>query len=218
MPRTRRLPPDQLLSARRAQILDAATAVFAQKGYHRATIKEIAHAANLADGTLYLYFSSKTDLLLGILDRLNETDQRAEQLAQGVSVDFKSFFAAYLRHRLAVLQPTRAMLRAVLPELLVDAELRARYHERVIAPTLALGERYVRAQIDQGRLRPVDAALATRAMAGLVLGLLLLQLLGDESPAAFGDDTPEALAVLLFDGLRPLGSPAEAPEELDPSE
>ncbi len=40
----------QLIAARRKQILDAAVRVFADKGFHRATIRDIAQAAGIADG------------------------------------------------------------------------------------------------------------------------------------------------------------------------
>ena len=68
----------QLTAARRNQILDAATKVFAEKGFQRATIKEVAKEAGIADGTIYIYFKNKNALMLGILDRLNATEQRAE--------------------------------------------------------------------------------------------------------------------------------------------
>lgn len=192
-----------LVATRRTQILDAATAVFAARGFSRATVRDVARAAGIADGTIYIYFPSKTDLLIGILDRLNETDQRDEQLAQALTSDFQSFFAAYLAHRLSVLAPTYDMLRAVLPELLVDTDLRELYFHRVVAPTLAQGERYIQALIEQGKLRTVDAALATRAISGMVLGLLLLRMLGDDYLAAHGSDIAGPLATLLFEGLRP---------------
>jgi TetR/AcrR family fatty acid metabolism transcriptional regulator len=70
-----------VIQARRTQILDAATRVFAEKGFHHATIKDIARVAGIADGTIYTYFSSKTDVMLGILNRLNETTEREQQLA-----------------------------------------------------------------------------------------------------------------------------------------
>ncbi|MFL7790868.1 MAG: helix-turn-helix domain-containing protein, partial [Anaerolineae bacterium] len=46
----------QLIEARRNQILDAAAAVFAEKGFHRTTTKEIASRAGIAEGTIYNYF------------------------------------------------------------------------------------------------------------------------------------------------------------------
>jgi AcrR family transcriptional regulator len=54
-----------LVTARHNQILGAATTVFAEKGGHRATIKDVARAAGIADGTIYTYFSSKTEVLQG---------------------------------------------------------------------------------------------------------------------------------------------------------
>src|SRR6266436_461614 len=53
---------------RRARILDAAVKVFAERGYFSSTVAEIARAAGVADGTIYLYFKSKDDLLLRLFD------------------------------------------------------------------------------------------------------------------------------------------------------
>src|SRR5919199_2262443 len=53
---------------KRARILDAAVKVFAERGFHSATVAEIARAAGVADGTIYLYFKSKDDLLLELFD------------------------------------------------------------------------------------------------------------------------------------------------------
>ena len=53
---------------KRARIMDAAIKVFAERGFHTATVAEIARAAGVADGTIYLYFKSKDDLLLRLFD------------------------------------------------------------------------------------------------------------------------------------------------------
>src|SRR3954447_1880793 len=94
---------EQLIAARRNQILEAATTVFANKGFHRATIRDVAKAAGIADGTIYIYFENKTALLMGILDRLNETDQRQAHFDQSADMDMDSFFRLHLRQRLEVL-------------------------------------------------------------------------------------------------------------------
>lgn len=44
-------------------ILDAAGNVFARLGFYKATISQIAHEAGVADGTIYLYFKNKDDIL-----------------------------------------------------------------------------------------------------------------------------------------------------------
>ncbi len=44
---------ERRIAARKEQILDAAAQVFAAKGFHRATTKEIAEAADVSEGTIY---------------------------------------------------------------------------------------------------------------------------------------------------------------------
>jgi len=194
-----------LITARRNQILDAATTVFAEKGFHRATIKDVARAAGIADGTIYTYFSSKTEVLLGILNRLNESTEREMQFALGSEQDVRAFFKAYVRQRISLIWPNAEVFRAVLPEMLVNAELRDLYYQQVLVPTFRVAEHYFLAQIEEGQLRKVDVPLAVRAIAGTVFGLLMTQLLGDELIAARWEELPEVLTTLMFDGLKPIG-------------
>jgi TetR/AcrR family transcriptional regulator, fatty acid metabolism regulator protein len=195
----------QLAAARRTQILDAATRVFAAKGFNRATIRDVARDAGVADGTIYNYFANKTDLLFGLLDRLNDTERRPASLTQvteaPVGDSFRDYFRAYLRERVEALWSNADLFRAVLPELLANPALRARYYDEVIAPTMALGEGAFRALVATGTVRDVDLPLSVRIVAGSVLGLMVLQLLGDETLAARWQEIPDAIAELLFPGL-----------------
>jgi AcrR family transcriptional regulator len=56
--------------AHREEILDAAEEVFVRKGYHQATIEEIAQKAEFATGTLYNFFDSKEDLYQQVMLRI----------------------------------------------------------------------------------------------------------------------------------------------------
>ena len=185
-------------AARRKQILDAATQVFAEKGFHRATIKDIARVAGIADGTIYTYFASKDEVLLAVLDRLNETTERKQQFVLGDEQDLKAFFRAYLQQRMALLWPNAEVFRAVLPELLVNGELRKRYYEQVLAPTIAVGEQFSQGQSEQLQ---INIPLTVRAIAGTLLGLLLLQLLGDQEIAEQWEELPNVLTTLFFDKI-----------------
>jgi AcrR family transcriptional regulator len=197
-------PSQELVAAaRRKQILDAATRVFAEKGFHRATIKDIARVAGIADGTIYTYFASKTEVLLGILHRLNESTEREQQLTLEGEQDLRSFFTTYLRQRMALLWPNAEVFQAVLPEMLVNEELRALYYQQVLVPTFTVAEHSLQAQRGAGQLQGLDVSLTARAIAGLLLGLLTLQLLGDEVIARRWEELPEVLTTLLFDGLQP---------------
>ena len=46
------------------RILDAAIRVFARKGFYNSTIADVAKVAEVAEGTIYLYFKNKDDLLI----------------------------------------------------------------------------------------------------------------------------------------------------------
>lgn len=191
----------QLAAARRTQILDAATRVFASKGFNRATIRDVARDAGVADGTIYNYFANKTDLLFGLLDRLNDTERRPASLAQASEAPLEDFFRAYMRERVEALWSNADLFRAVLPELLANPDLRARYYDEVIAPTMALGEMAFGALAASGMAPDLDPALSARVVAGSVLGLMTLQLLGDETLAARWRELPDAIADLLLPGF-----------------
>ena len=70
--RARRAPERQAAGARggdkRERILDAAVRVFARKGFHATRVSEVAKAAGVADGTIYLYFNSKEHLLISLFE------------------------------------------------------------------------------------------------------------------------------------------------------
>ncbi|HVR62508.1 MAG TPA: TetR/AcrR family transcriptional regulator [Polyangia bacterium] len=55
---------------KRQRILDAAVSVFAQKGFFASRINDVASAAGIADGTVYLYFESKDDILIKLFDEV----------------------------------------------------------------------------------------------------------------------------------------------------
>lgn len=60
------------ISDKREAILRSAIKVFAQKGYFNAKVADVAGAASIADGTVYLYFKSKEEILHSIFDRAME--------------------------------------------------------------------------------------------------------------------------------------------------
>ncbi len=53
---------------KRGRILDAAVKVFARSGFHATRVSEVAKAAGVADGTIYLYFASKEELLVSLFE------------------------------------------------------------------------------------------------------------------------------------------------------
>jgi AcrR family transcriptional regulator len=84
MPVSGRTKKDVLSDFRKSELLIAARAVFGKKGFHDASIEEIAEMAEVAKGTVYLYYKSKRELYLEALrfgvESLNtELKARADQ-------------------------------------------------------------------------------------------------------------------------------------------
>jgi AcrR family transcriptional regulator len=192
----------QLIDARRNQILDAAITVFAEKGFHKATIKDIAKVAKIADGTIYNYFANKTALVLGILDRLNETDQREEHFDLSTEMDLRAFFRMYVQRRFAYLDPNGyAMFQVLIPEILTNNELRETYYRQVIEPTFQKVEPFYQIWIDRGDLKPFDIPLMTAAISSMFLGLIMLRLIGDEYLISQWDQLPDLITNIVLDGI-----------------
>src|SRR3954470_22007742 len=79
---------------RRTQLLTAARAVFAKKGYDEATISEIVTRAGVAQGTFYLYFPGKESLAGAFAEQLSE---RFAEVAEEKSARSRSFDGALVR-------------------------------------------------------------------------------------------------------------------------
>lgn len=192
---------DLVVRARREQIVEAATRVFAEKGFRRATTREVAREAGVSEGTIYNYFEGKDALLMAILEKLNETERRAEDFEEGMATDFRGFLREYLRRRMSLIWENREVFRVVLSEMLVNRELSELYLRRIVEPTMRIAEENFRWRMEQGEVRQTDAPLAMRSVAGAVLGVLILGLLGDEEVGSRPDEIPDVLAGLLIQGL-----------------
>jgi len=195
------------ITGRKEQILDGAARVFAEKGFHAATTREIADAADVSEGTIYNYFASKEDLLLGIMDRLVEVASFDEMLDQSLFTDPRDFLVALLHFRYGFNQQHRAMIQAILSEILINPTLAERYRERIMAPLLALVEGHVQARIDAGQLRPVDTSLLASFFAAFFIGLATLLILGDVQDQEAWDALARFSARVIFDGLTATDEP-----------
>jgi AcrR family transcriptional regulator len=192
-----------LVTARQGQILQAAAKVFAEKGFSHATIRDVAQAAGIADGTIYNYFKNKDALLLGILDQLNETPERAAQFAEAASLGLEQWTHQYFQKRYAAFSGEgRRVFQVVLAEALGNRELRAAYAGQVAQPTYAVAEAFFRQWMAEGALRPLDPAVTTRLVSAMFLGVLVLQLIGDPVLDTHEAELPGLMADLILHGLK----------------
>src|SRR5438067_6163293 len=78
--------PSPAAAPKRELILRAATDVFASRGFFNAQVADVARAAGVAAGTVYLYFRSKDDLLVSIFERtMRDALAEGREAVAGVS-------------------------------------------------------------------------------------------------------------------------------------
>jgi TetR/AcrR family fatty acid metabolism transcriptional regulator len=193
---------ERVKQEREGRILDAAAAVFADKGFHRATIHEIAELADVADGTIYNYFESKFDLLVEIMARVAELERFQAQLVQALDSDVRDFFVTAFDDRLEYIEQAEEMLQAVLPEVFVNPRLREQFYRQYVLRTSVHLEGFLQAQVELGHIRPINVPLAVRMVQGMFVGLLVLRILGDEMLQSRWHDVPEIVATMMYDGLK----------------
>ena len=163
---------------KRARILDAAVKVFAGRGFHSATVAEIARAAGVADGTIYLYFKSKDDLLLRLFEE-KMTAILAEArttLAEARSAPDK--LRAFIQLHLSLVERNPDLAAVLIVELRQSAQfLKAKGREKLAAYVDLIAE-VVRAGQQGGELLDsISPGTVKRAIFGaldeLALGWLL---------------------------------------------
>ncbi|MBI4233862.1 MAG: TetR/AcrR family transcriptional regulator [Chloroflexi bacterium] len=154
--------------ATRERILDAATGVIAEKGYHEASMDEIVHASGTSKGALYFHFPSKQALFFALVERLAVLQEHSVQNAvageQGavakVDAALQSTLNNVVRHRTLgrVLLAGRGGLGPALDRHLMKV------HERFAR----LIQGYLDEAIAEGSLAPVDTELAAFAWLGAI--------------------------------------------------
>ncbi len=165
------------VTERRAQIIEAAARVFAQKGFHQATTKEIAQEAGIAEGTIYLYFAGKEDLLVTVLTQPTvslflEIAGDAESLGN----DDATTLSQALRAALAMGQQYADYLRLFLSAIqAVDDEVRQRVYLRLEEQIGPAFQGYVQQRIAAGVFRDLDARVVTEALVGMCLIFIITQ-------------------------------------------
>lgn len=186
---------ERRIAARKAQILEAAAAVFSEKGYERATTREIADAADVSEGTLYNYFGSKRDLLLGLSQEF--ADETVKAIADVEAESVEDMMTQILSSRLRHIQQRHHVFTLVLHEARLDPEVHRYYVEEALARIRHEIEQRLQALMAAGILRSVNPTIATQTIMGAMMGFAIQFELGDDSELE--SMSPESLATEVTD-------------------
>ena len=92
------LPPPRTADERLERLLDAAARVFAERGFHATTMRDLARATRMSLAGMYYYVKSKGDLLHLIQERCFERVDRGAREAIAAEVDPAERLRAFIRH------------------------------------------------------------------------------------------------------------------------
>ena len=197
---------DRRIERRQEEILQAAASVFAAKGYAQATTREIAAAADIAEGSLYNYFASKRDILVAIISRSPSPVDRLWSEAQNLA-DSDGFIGLVERVLLAPASE-QPWIRTVIKEAWTDDELFRQYQASHVLETVARVARLIECGIEAGWLRQVDPEHAAQALVGALMASmmpLLRRTKGSEEPGEREKAARATADILLFGLMVPEG-------------
>jgi TetR/AcrR family fatty acid metabolism transcriptional regulator len=191
---------------KRERILRAATRVFAKNGFYATRVSEIAKEAGVADGTIYLYFENKDDVLISIFqDRIGALIEILQEIAAR-PIPVEERIRTIIEMQLGLLEEQRDLAEVVTVNLRQSSRLLKQYaaplftqYLELIAGVVADGQR-------EGVLRSdVSPRVAARALWGALDGLTVTWALGTPDQAPQPAQLRKAsvqFATLFLEGLR----------------
>lgn len=186
----------------RDQILEAAAQIFSEKGFHAASMRDIAEAVDLRKASLYHHVSSKQEILVDLLDTALDVliTSMEEVVSQDLSPDDKLRLA--MKTYLGILTERRDLSSVLLFE---HRSLEPEYHQRHI-PRRDKFESLWRGIIEEGIDQKVFFCKNPRLAVKAVLGVINWTIMwyrpeGEQTP----DEIADFNADLLIDGLRASG-------------
>jgi TetR/AcrR family fatty acid metabolism transcriptional regulator len=189
---------------RKAQIIRAAEECFMKKGFHKTTIDDIARKANLAKGTIYLYFKDKEDIFIAFYWALTRqySKEMSAVLKSGLSAPDKIYkIGEFLLGKAEENPDWNRSVHQLLLQAAESPKVLKPFLE-MIREFLAQFEPMVREAMDKKELRQdINPRLAAGMIATLLSNLDLIEFLGFEDVDAYA--YWEQASRIIFEGIAP---------------
>ena len=189
---------------KRRRIIDAAVDVFAEKGFFGARVSEIAERAGVADGTIYLYFKSKDEILISLFEeKMAEILDRFQKMLAEVE-DPAEKIRRYIIDHLTLVAAQPKLMQVLTVELRQSARFMKEYSPQAFAKYLAL----LGSILEEGQKKGVfrrnfDPATLRRALFGAIDELSLEWVLrGKDAPIPNPITVGEEMSEFVIRGLR----------------
>jgi AcrR family transcriptional regulator len=169
---------------RRQEILDAALRCFSRDGFHNTTTADIVRESGVSQGTLYLYFATKEDIVVALADERHQGEAMINALAQGEQDPIRGLLALIELYGEGLTDPRRIAMRRVGIQGWGEALRNERIRESAVeglATVRAAIVRLIERGQRTGQIRAeVDAEAVARTLVATFQGLVL-QIAWDEA-------------------------------------
>jgi AcrR family transcriptional regulator len=188
-------------SSKRRQILDGARKLFLDLGFDGASMGEIARAAGVSKGTLYVYFADKNRLFEAIVEEEVLDQQKVAfnfDPDRDVAITLREFGLAYIQ--LLCRPGGGSAIRTVMAIAERMPEVGSRFYSNVVAHTIARLAAYLQARVSAGDLEIEDCKLAAAQFMMACQASLFLPFVFQASPAPSAEQIAEVVesAVRMF--------------------
>jgi len=192
---------------RRRQIVQAAIALFARKGFEGTTTREIAQAAGVSEALIFRHFPTKQDLYSAIIDHKMKECRHSfqEELREArAHRDDLTFFVRLAEEILRMYREDPDFIRLMLFSALEGHELSRMVYETHVAEMFEELAAYIGHRVREGEFRRVDPRVAARAFLGMIAHHALVRELFDPTGRLLNLDdrtAARAFAALFLEGV-----------------
>jgi TetR/AcrR family fatty acid metabolism transcriptional regulator len=154
-------------SDKHRRIIEAAIKVFAKNGFYNSKVSEIARAAQVADGTIYLYFQNKDDILISLFEEVMQGVLDRVETAIAQETDPSRKLERFAQAHLSLVEENQEVSEIIQVEIRQSSKFMRGYDNVKFVKYLNIISEIIREGQAQGLFRPdVKPGIAKRAFFG----------------------------------------------------
>ncbi|QNP29520.1 TetR/AcrR family transcriptional regulator [Cylindrospermopsis curvispora] len=186
----------------RSRILIAALRLFASQGFDGTTTRDLAHAAGVAEGTLFRHFANKKAILVEVATN-GWVEILTDLLTELSEMGSYKAIAQVMRRRMWNMQKNVDLMRVCFMEVQFHPDLQDRIQTEVIDKMTSVAEAFFQTAMDRGVYRQMDAKLVAKVFLGMfaIAGFSHQTLIDPNASPQDMQQMAEGLADIFLNGV-----------------
>jgi len=195
------------------RILEAAQRLFARQGFEKTTTRQLAEAAEIAEGTLFRHFENKKAILVEVVTQ-GWSEMLTDLLTHLSEMGSYRSIAQLMRERMLSLPKQADLMRVCFMEAQFHPELRDRIQAEVISKMTSVVEAFIQTGIERGTYRDLNPQVVARVFLGMfmIAGFSQDTLMDEDPSPGFQREMAETLADIFLNGILTPSSTQKQPE------